>query len=213
MGDYTKNNVKIGTCGRAYYATKSMLEALSQDSEVRHYLDPLNKCSFAFPFPEYDGKQVGEISNFHEGQRVDFQIKIKKEGSQTFHKHIVHHVHPQGAEGVNLFCDCPYSGEEKRSRMSSGMIAFRLVDQIYYDSNLCIAGECVYCGERNIFSIDEAEEVCINLEQEAIFNDKEAVRPDYVGYSNADTHRDKAIYIREIIKRIKKTYETEPALI
>lgn len=76
MGDYLKNGEKIGTCGDAYYATKQMLEKHKDDPESGYYLNPENGCSFAFPYPAYDGKDVGGISNFHE-DHMNYEKHLK----------------------------------------------------------------------------------------------------------------------------------------
>lgn len=213
MGDYTKNGQKIGTCGKAYYATLQMLqnEKSIGDSEINHYLKPENKCSFAFPFPEYDGKKIGEISNFHEGDRVDFQIRIKKDGSNTFHQKIVHHIHPKGVAGINLFCDCPYHSSENVSKNFVGdEIVFNLKEQIYFQGNLHISGECVYCGETNVFDESEAIEVCENLKKESEQNLLLSKREEYKNTSNKDFHEKKAVYLMEVANRILATYIREP---
>lgn len=207
MGDYTKNGVKIGTCGHAYYATKQMLEDIKTDPEAKQYLDPKNKCSFAFPFPEYDGKKVGEISNFHEGERAEQIIIIKREGNNTFHKHIIHHIHPKGGQGVNLFCNCPYESTEKTSRFEDKYFRFNLKDQKYYSSGeLTITGDCIYCGESNVFTKEEAEEAANNLIIEADSLEKEAERYEAEGYSNAEGCRKQAARCRIIAERIIQTY-------
>lgn len=78
MGDYTRNNVKIGTCGRAYYSTRRMLMEYHDqgDPEVRWYLDPVNKAEFAFPFPEWDHKRIGTISSIHTDQCIRYHIGL-----------------------------------------------------------------------------------------------------------------------------------------
>jgi len=210
MGDYTKNGTKIGTCGNAYYSTLPMLEkqANTGDSDINYYLKPENKCTFAFPFPEYDGKQIGQISNFHEEDRVDFFIRIKKEGARTHHKDIIHHIHPKGGQGINLFHDCPYSSNAKiSSNFDSNYLDFRLVSQAYTNDGLAVVGKCIYCEETNVFEKHEAVEVCEELEKRAIYEEREATRREYINTSNKDTREKNAAYIREIAKRIFETYK------
>lgn len=80
MGDYTKNGTKIGTCGKAYYSTYKALkqhpDALDASSDVAMYLKKENGCSFAFPFPEFKGKKVGEISQFHKKPEDKFWVTM-----------------------------------------------------------------------------------------------------------------------------------------
>lgn len=210
MGDYLKNGQKIGTCGSAYYATKSMLEAVKTDPEAAYYLDPKNKCSFAFPFPQYYGKKVGEISNFHEGDRAEQVVMLKRAGVESFHKQIVHHIHPRGGQGLNLFCDCPYHNPEKVSKnFDDEFLRFYLREQLYFNNELHVSGECIYCGEKNIFSAEEAQEIAVNLEGEALWNEREAKRPEYKGMSNADTHLEAAANLRLIAERILGTYSVK----
>lgn len=209
MGDYTKNGIKLGTCGKAYYATKSMIEALPTDAETKYYLNPKNKCMFAFPLPEFDNKKAGDISIFHKEQRDLTVIQINKK-HKTFHGNITHHIHPVGGQGVNLFCDCPYHSTEKTSRFNDEMVKFYLKYQSYTGegNQIAIVGECIYCGETNVFEKHEAEEAANNLISQAIWNENEAKRPEYKGFVNADTHREKALELREIAKRILETYNT-----
>lgn len=157
MGDYTNNGIKLGTCGRAYYATKSMIEALPKDTETSGYLNPINKASFAFPLPEFDGKEAGEISIFHKPENELIVLEINK-NSFTHHKKIVHHVHPAGGQGVNLFCDCPYHSTENTSRFNDETIKFYLKYQTFTGEGdeMAIVGECIYCKETNIFEKHEA---------------------------------------------------------
>lgn len=168
MGDYLKNGVgaKIGTCGRAYYATKEMLEKVSHDPEAGYYLNPANSCFFAFPFPQFDGKQIGDISVFHTEEKDEFVVELASEGRQSFHKPLVFHKHPKGGAGLNFFCDCPYHNSDKTSRNFDGQnLKFYLKYQTYFNGELCVAGECIYCRELNIFDAEEVVEMAQNLKQ------------------------------------------------
>jgi len=170
MGDYvSRTGEKIGTCGRAYYATIEMLQnelkLNPNDSEVKHYLKPENKCSFAFPFPRYDKKEIGQISNYHSDQRVYFPIYLK--GFETFHGKITHHIHPRNAAGVNLFMECPYNNPNVSSNLDKSYEVFHLTEQVYYNGSLHIMGECAYCGERNVFSKDEASLIVKEIQERA----------------------------------------------
>jgi hypothetical protein len=184
MGDYTKNGTgaKIGTCGRAYYATKGMLEKIGNDNEANWYLNPANKAFFAFPFPEFDGKQIGDISVFHTEERDEFMVRLKSAGRNSYHGNLVFHKHPAGGEGLNFFCDCPYHNNGNTSRnFNNEYLKFYLKYQTYYDGRLTIAGECIYCRELNIFDEDEIAEMCHELHLDANYheeqkNDKKATK-------------------------------------
>jgi len=213
MGDYTKTGVKIGTCGRAYYATKGQLERYSlktpNDPEVNFYLDPKNKCHYAFPFPEYDYKGIGEITSFHPGERAEQIIMIKKNDQElTYHSKIVHHIHPKGGQGINLYCDCPYHSPANVSQnFKDDYIRFNLNNHVQNsDGSMSISGECIYCGESNIFTQAEAVEAAANLLKEAGWNDKEALRPEYAKMANKETHIETASRLRLISSRIIDTY-------
>lgn len=68
MGDFTKNGTKIGTCGKAYYATYWQIQNQQNlGGDLKYYLNLKreNGFSYAFPFPEFDGKKLGQISQFH----------------------------------------------------------------------------------------------------------------------------------------------------
>lgn len=208
MGDYTKQGQKIGTCGAGYYATLEMLknhvDKFGKVDDAHYYINPENKCSFAFPFPEYDGKEIGEISNFHEGERVDFFFKFKGE---SHHKEIVTHVHPKGGQGINIFSPCVYSDRAKISRNldTSKGETFRLTEQCFYNGELCICAECIYCGAKNIFSKEEAQELAQNIMQDAERLLKDS-NNNYYHESDRKRYKKESIYIKEIAKRILKTY-------
>lgn len=174
MGDFTTNGAKIGTSGRAYYATKEMLEKIENDNEANYYLNPANSCFFAFPFPKFDGKRIGDISVFHTEEHDEFVVEMKKEGKHSFHKSLIFHKHPAGGAGINLFCDCPYHSSENISRnFDNTDLKFYLKYQTYYNGQLTIAGECIYCRELNIFDDVEVLEICQNIQKKASYYEDE----------------------------------------
>lgn len=190
MGDFTKDGTKIGTCGQAYYATKPMLEKLVGDKEVDYYLDPKNNCSFAFPFPDYENKRIGEISNFHEDQKVDFVISIKNQGV-THHGRIIHTVHPKGGQQINLYSECPYSNPDLvSSNFDKSNVRFYLAEQMYYRGELAVKARCIYCGEPNILDPEEALEVSENI---------------MLQVAN-ETNVERSIYLTKISTEILNTY-------
>lgn len=207
MGDYTNNGIKLGTCGRAYYATKSMIEALPKDTEANYYLNPENKAFFAFTLPEFDGKKAGEISIFHKPENELIVLEINK-NSVTHHKQIIHHVHPAGGQGVNLFCDCPYHSTENTSRFNDETIKFYLKYQTFTGEGdeMAIVGECIYCKETNIFEKHEAEEAAENLYKKSLSLLNLADRPEYKNTSNRDSYIKQAEELEEVANRILKTY-------
>lgn len=207
MGDYTNNGIKLGTCGKAYYSTKSMIEALPKDTETNYYLNPENKAFFAFPLPEFDGKEAGEISIFHKPENELIVLEINK-NNNTHHKPIVHHVHPAGGQGVNLFCDCPYHSTEKTSRFFDETIKFYLKYQTFTGEGeeMAIVGECIYCKETNIFEKHEAEEAAENLYKRSLSLLNLADRPEYKNTSNRDSYIKQAQELEEVANRILKTY-------
>jgi hypothetical protein len=209
MGDYTNNGIKLGTCGKAYYATKSMIEALPTDAETKYYLNPKNKCMFAFPLPEFDNKKAGDISIFHKEQRDLTVIQINKK-HKTFHGNITHHIHPVGGQGVNLFCECPYHSTEKTSRFNDETIKFYLKYETFTGEGeeMAIVGECIYCGETNIFEKHEAEEAAENLYKKSLSLLNLADRPEYKNTSNRDSYIKQAEELEEVANRILKTYNT-----
>ncbi len=163
MGDYTNSGVKIGTCGNAYYATLPMLKTRSGDTEVSYYLDPKNRCTFAFPFPQWDKKAIGDVSNFHSDQWIPFYFKFKGESA---HKDIVTHLHPEGCHGVNVWSVCPQDRENEGRYVSTNMPdydTFRLYGQCYHNETLHIVGECPYCKQLSIFTKDEAALIVHNI--------------------------------------------------
>lgn len=211
MGDYTKTGVKIGTCGQAYYATKKQLEEAKHtgDPEVSYYLNPEKKCSFAFPYPEFDGKELGDISIFHKEAHELIVLEISKE-HRTFHKQLTFHTHPTGGQGINLFCDCPYHNKENISRNFDGNTErfYLRYEQMQEDGNTAIVGECIYCGESNVFYKHEAEEAVQNLIKKAENLEMYANRP-ITGEGEADRYINEAIRLRSICARILEIYDHE----
>lgn len=190
MGDYTKSGEKIGTCGNAYYATLPMLKVLAQDpteQDSNYYTNPKNSCTFAFPFPAYDGKSIGQFSNFHDGERADFFFDLPST-IESHHTEISHHINPKGGQGVNLYTDCPSAGGKVFNNFHNAEVRYRLTGQVYFEGALCITAKCVYCEQTNIFSKEEAQLIC-----EWIKTRKHS--------SKADED-----YYTEIAKRIIETY-------
>ena len=208
MGDFTNNGIKLGTCGRAYYATKEMIEALAKDTETSYYLKPENKCFFAFPLPEFDGQKAGEISIFHKPENELIVIEIDKK-HRTHHKQIVHHVHPAGGQGINLFCDCPYHNPETASRnFEHDKTKFYLKYQTFTGEGqeMAIVVECIYCKETNIFEEHEAKEAAENLFLKSLHLLNLADRPEYKNTSNREIYIKEAQELEEVANRILKTY-------
>lgn len=209
MGDYLKNGAKIGTCGQAYYATRKALEAVRHDEEAAIYLNPANACSFAFPFPEYDGKAVGEISNFHDGQRADYFFKLPK--GCGIHGTITHHIHPRGAEGINLFIPCPYSAGSNTSRnFNPEFETFRLTSEKYENGKLRVLVECVYCGEKQLLTDSEIKMAIQNFAMQsekamAYHNQQVYLHPDC---DNSGSFK-KAQNLKVVSERLKAYLEPE----
>jgi hypothetical protein len=211
MGDYTKKGVKIGTCGNAYYATLPMLlkERYTGDSEIDYYCDPKNKCSFAFPFPLYDGKRIGEISGFHDS--IDCFVDLP-ESIESLHTDIVHHVHPKGGAGINLFIPCPFD-KEKGSRHSRNLdkskMTFKIVGQSYGCGDLAVVVECIYCKQSQMLTKQEAIMACDNLlaqaEKDLMWSKREKnLHPDC---ANWEHHLRESNFKTEVAKRIIETYQ------
>lgn len=209
MGDYLKNGAKIGTCGQAYYATKKALEAVRHDEEAAAYLNPENGCSFAFPFPEYDGKAVGEISNFHDGERADYFFKLPK--GSGIHGTITHHIHPKGAEGINLFIPCPYSAGSNTSRnFNPEFETFRLTSEKYENGKIRVMVECVYCGEKQLLTDSEIKMAIQNFAMQSekaisYHNQQVYLHPDC---DNSGSFK-KAQNLKEVSERLKAYLEPE----
>jgi len=220
MGDFTKNGTKIGTCGSAYYATLEMLEKhvlrVGNIDDAHWYIDPKQGCNFAFPFPEYDGKLIGDISNFHDDQRTNFFFQIRVELSDvTHHKDICTSLNPEGGSAVNVFHPCPCSDTAKTSTNFERHIqTFRLECQVYYEGSLCISGRCIYCGCSNIFTFDEALKIVEGLIARAEVLIKRPLRELSTGKilegDIPEANQTEAKYLHEIIKRVLATYDYIP---
>ena len=154
MGDYTTNNkkqeVKIGTCGAGYYSTFNQLKALRTPSEdAKDYLSQNSFC--AFPFPDYDKKQCGEISQFHSGERVEFPVYMP-EGIEVYHSTVQVEVkgrHNAPKKIMNV--DCPDTGKHSS-------ILF-LDWQIKKEGILYPMAVCPYCGQMSYFNNDEVKKI------------------------------------------------------
>ena len=200
MGDYTNSGAKIGTCGNAYYATYKMIMRNKHDGDCSHYANPKNTCTFAFPFPEWDDKEIGEISNFHQDQWIPFYFNFNGE---SHHKRMVFHSHPQGAPGVNIFAPCPQDRSAPADSVSANMPAhdtFRLSSTAFWDDgNMYIVGTCPYCGGLTLFNPDEAAQIVAGIRARTYrFYSHEAG-----AYIEDTKQRD---YDREIARRIEEIY-------
>jgi hypothetical protein len=205
MGDYLKNGAKIGTCGRAYYATKKQLEKFANEEEVQYYLDPKKGCSFAFPFPEYDNKEAGQISNFHEGERAEYFFSLP--ANTGLHTQITHHIHPRGGEGINLFIDCPYKNPDIASRnFSKDFERFRLIEQGYHNEVLSVVVECVYCQQRQILEDKEVEMAANDFEKQSqnMFKISEREKWQWPDCSNWETSKEQAEKLQIVADRLKE---------
>lgn len=211
MGDYTKSGEKIGTCGMAYYATKRMIQETfnsgDHSDDIKYYLNKKESIYFAFPFPEYDNKKIGEISNFHEGERTDFYFDFIGE---SHHKDITTHLHPKGGAGINLFHPCPYSENANTStNFDKDKKTFRLTYQ-WNDrktGNLFIVGECIYCGAQNIFESDEALQIVKTLKEKANYLKLQSEN-SYYHSSERERYLKESNYILKICVRMLETYTT-----
>ena len=164
MGDYAINNkgqdVKIGTCGAGYYTTFKMLENLKQkNSDVKHYLKG-EGISCAFPFPEYDDKECGEISQFHSDQKIFFSIEIPKD-LKIYHSKVSHHLHPREGinGGVNVYFECPYENENISTNFDKNKISLLLEYEYRKEGKGHIQCTCPYCDEQNYFDIEEIKKI------------------------------------------------------
>ena len=213
MGDYTKKGVKIGTCGKGYYTTLEMLkkQANSNDDEINYYLNPKNKCSFAFPFPQYDGKQIGEISSFHD----DVQCFVHLPSTiDSVHTKITTHLHPKGGQGINLFMACPYDKVNKSdhsSNLDKSFITMRISGQGYFNDSLRVLATCIYCNQGQYLDEHETdlayESLMKQAEQEVKYSNTEKyLHPEC---SNWEHHLERSEWLKEVAKRLKQTILTE----
>lgn len=206
MGDYLKNGTKIGTCGRGYYATLEMLKKHKGDPEADAYMDPKNGCSFAFPFPEYDLKSVGEISNFHKGDMVEYVVSLPADQFETYHERMSHHLHPKGLPGFNVFFPCPYeAGSEVSTNFNKNEVKFYLKEQIYFDGKLAVLVECVCCGRRNVLELKESIYIAEQIKAQS---DRYKAQADNCSLtSECNELLEKAVYHSTIANRILETYQ------
>ncbi len=187
MGDYTKSGIKIGSCGEGMYATKKMLEDLNETTgDVAAYLNPEYKCSFPFPFPEYDGKKAGEISNFHEGERVELCFAFPA-NIESHHNKVLYQFKPKGVPMKNLYCECPQKYNDGAGKHDT--IYLRLTSQVWHGGTLKVQAECPYCKTKNILDKEEAEIICANY------------------FDKYSQDKETQAYYSEIAKRIRETYE------
>lgn len=210
MGDYLNNGNKIGTCGNGYYTTLKALELHRGEPEANHYLNPKNKCSFAFPYPKYDGKKAGEISQFHEGERSEFIFTVPST-VECFHEQMSHHLHPKGGEGINVFYPCPYmEGAHVSTNFNKSNVRFRLMYQRYYNESLHITADCIYCGCSNIFSAEEAEIIVENERRQLdkLRADIERKNRSVYDYEKQDAEQLQRTYDfnKTVLDRIEATY-------
>ena len=214
MGDYTKTGVKIGTCGQSYYATKKMLQDQAHigDPEINYYLDPSKGCNFAFPFPEYDGKKIGDITRFHE--KTNFVIKLPS-SMESLHGRISHYVHPVGGAGINLFIPCPYSeGSQHSHNLDQDEISFYLIGTGFYEGQEAILVECMYCGKTQYLSDTESIQAVQYLRRKAAdlrkySENEKRMHPDC---SNWEYSLKEVKTIETVCDRIVEIYSTETVI-
>lgn len=218
MGDYTINNrkeeVKIGTCGAGYYTTFKMLEnlkVLSYDSN--YYLDKTKGIYCAFPFPEYDTKECGEISQFHDDLKIHFTIDIPTV-VELHHGSITHHIHPRGGAngGVNMFFPCPYTpGGDISTNFDRARTSINLNWEYRKDGCSYIMGSCPYCNSENYFSKEEAESIIhYNVppldRRHKLLTELINSNPDNIRTSSYKEELKQIDYKKEVFNRIKKIY-------
>jgi hypothetical protein len=207
MGDYLNNGNKIGTCGQGYYTTLEALKEFRSESEAAYYLKPQNGCSFAFPFPEYDGKRAGEISNFHEGDRVDFLVSLPADKFNTFHNKISNHINVAGTQ-INVFSPCVYDGADTSTNFDKSRVKMYLKEQKYFNGSLHVVCTCACCGTSNILDLEEAVYIAKDLQQKSERLNTQS-KLSGVSPEEAEKKMNESLYLMQIANRILSTYEQQ----
>lgn len=156
MGDYLENGKKIGTCGVAHYATKKQLEAVRQGQEVAYYLNPENRCTFAFPHLEYERKQAGDISNYHEEEAACLVVTVPEDW-KSHHKQAISYKSAKNVPTMVAFATCPNTS-------NSDQYVY-LTHQRFVDGKLNAVVTCPYCKGQSYLTPEEAEVLAIQLEE------------------------------------------------
>lgn len=181
MGEYIMvdgEETKLGTCEDLYYvryadlveAVKSGRTAMvSGNLSPRQYLDPQYGFRFRFPFPDEDGKDIGEYEEYDRGYTICAPLGFM-EGVD--HREMIHGLsplgQPHGGHYLTVKTPCPQAPDNpKRHVFKANGPASGNPNQEYEviqivqqrpmeDGKLWTVARCAYCGARFRFDEEDA---------------------------------------------------------
>lgn len=169
MGDFTNNGTKIGTCGKAYYATYWQIvknfQTHGNNGDVIYYynLKRENGFSYAFPFPEFDGKKLGDISQFHIQQKngkVLYPVYLlDSECKDIQHNETRSEIRDiYTDEKKNFYVKCFQDPLNYRSNKAPDQNKFYMEYTGFINGKPSILIYCAYCGAGTHFTLDDDNE-------------------------------------------------------
>ncbi len=195
MGEYVKFNnqvIKLGTCEDLYYARFQqikdnlyLMEKVEGNDVPAGYLEPKHGYRYRFPFPDEDGRKLGDYENSDRGLLVGVPYNVFQE---TEHTKICRATNCQGGYNVNHYLTCPADPdfiETCSPRPRSAPI--EIVQQKQVDGQLWTVCRCGWCQSKFRIPRETAEILCAAIVDES-----------------------KDEYWQEVAKRIMAGYENNP---
>lgn len=171
MGEYLYNNIKVGTCEDLYYSTyKEMLNV--NDNAKHQFLNPAHGYRFRFPFPDEDGRRIGDSGknhNFHRGYFVvmpDLLFNLINEDGEGHREIFIRHENDKdSAFAFSVSVDCPY-GNNFKGNYWSGLKGFEIVSHKidpFDTSQLVPVLRCPHCDHMFRVNVETLKEIHIYL--------------------------------------------------
>ena len=168
MGEYVKLNnkiIKLGTCEDLYYArfdqikdNLTMMTKVDGNDEPAGYLDPKNGYRYRFPFPDEDGRKLGEYEKHERGLLVGVSYEVF---AGVEHNKICRSTDCQSGYNVNHYLTCPADPAFVQTcspRTSRAPV--EIVQQKQVDGELWTVCRCGWC--RTLFRLpkEQARKLC-----------------------------------------------------
>lgn len=191
MGEYLTiagKSVKIGTCENMYYATFRQLKNCKAKG-INEYLNPENGYRYRFPFPDEDGRKLGDYENYDRG--VLFQVP-RSTGVEICHDTIFLRTDnfsrgTNNPPAVGFRVPCVQSDKFPVEKFdwdkTSERVIFEVVQQKQVDGQLWTIVRCPYCGELSRIDAKEAVAIHEYVMQNGTNEQKEIIKRMLVGYN------------------------------
>ena len=114
MGEYVKFQnkiIKLGTCEDLYYGrfqqikdNLALMQQVDGNDKPEQYLNPENGYRYRFPFPDEDGRKLGEYEKHERGLLIGVSYEVL---TGVEHNKICKSTDCQGGYNVNHYIICP----------------------------------------------------------------------------------------------------------